>query len=397
MLRRWEWAGKWDGGRVRITSKGERVWVIERKGQTVSLNVHSERDARAELALFLRDPAEYVTSRKQAKARQAASPRAFRLDGATLDEFSEHCEARVRSGDLSAPYFKHTLVPYLQAWAKEIGSRDLRDVPRAELNSIKAKWKTAEHKRVVALKALTAWAREVGKLDRKDDPTFDLKLPEVKSARPLGERAFPAETIEAFYAALTNYTYVPGWGDDAPEGEPTATVDLQPVRDVFVLRAKAGLHHSEIERLARGEGRIRVLEDEGEIAAVLIFPHKRGDAHAVSVDKQTLAAAQRLQARGKAPNRVATSRAAARVVEAHPKLEGFTFEALRHSFVTLGTRGRVVMPRGGSVPIEVLSQVAGHRSTATTKRHYLDEFVPPMVVLPLALVNADDPSIPVPD
>lgn len=113
----------------------------------------------------------------------------------------------------------------------------------------------------------------------------------------------------------------------------------------------------------------------------------------VSVDAQALAAAQRLQAAGRAPDRVATARAVARVVEQRPELAGFAFQALRHSFITLGAGGRIVTARGGGVPLEVLSQVAGHTSVSTTRRHYLGVHVPPMVVVPLRLVNTEDPTI----
>jgi integrase len=102
-----------------------------------------------------------------------------------------------------------------------------------------------------------------------------------------------------------------------------------------------------------------------------------------------------LQAAGRAPDRVATSRAVARVIERNPELRGFALEKMRHTFITLGAAGRVVTARAGGVPVELLSQVAGHTSTATTRRHYLGAHVPPMVVLPLQLVNQDDPKIPV--
>ena len=387
----------WPGGFVRL-SRGREVYVIERRvgsgaRKKVTLDVRTEREALAELALFERDPLAYRT-RKQQRRERAADAGGIRLDAATVAAFSTDARAKVERGELSEGHVRHTLQPYLLAWAEALGGRELRTVTLGELRRILDGWTTAEHKRIVTLKAFTAWAREKGKLARKDDPTLDLAVPPV-TPRPVAARAFTAEKIEAFYAALTSWRYPRG---HKPHRKPTddsfEIVDLQPVRDVFLLRAKCGMHGTEIERLARGEGTIRVLENEGEIAATLVFPHKRGGEHVVSVDAQALAAAQRLQAAGKAPDRVATGRAVARVVKRHPELAGFRFSNLRHSFITLGAGGRIVTARGGGVPLEVLSQVAGHTSTSTTRRHYLGAHIPPMVVLPLRLANPDDPSTP---
>lgn len=387
----------WPGGFVRL-ARGREVFVIERRigngaRKKIALDVRTEREALAELALFERDPASYRT-RKQQQQERASVAAGIRLDAETLTEFSEDARAKVERGELSEGHVRQTLQPYLRAWGAALGGRELRAVTLAELNAMLDGWPTARHKRIVALKAFTAWARKTGRLARKDDPTLDLAVP-AATPRPVEARAFTAEKVAAFYSALRDYTFSPGHGDDAPEGAPRVTVDLQPIRDVFVIRAKCGMHGTEIERLARGEGTIRVIQNEGEIAGTLVFPHKRGGEHVVSVDAQALAAAQRLQAAGRAPDRVATSRAVARVIERNPELHGFALEKLRHTFITLGAAGRVVTARAGGVPVELLSQVAGHTSTATTRRHYLGAHVPPMVVLPLHLVNEDDPKIPV--
>jgi integrase len=383
----------WPGGFVRL-SRGREVFVIEKraggKRYKIALDVRTEREALAELALFERDPTGYRAPKQQRRERAAATA-GLRLDVDTLAEFFEESRAKVARGELSAGYVRHSLEPYLRAWAGALGGRELRTVKLAELNATLDGWATARIKRIVALKAFTAWARRMGRLKRQDDPTLDLAVPPA-TPRPVASRAFTAEQIASFYSLLRNYSFAPGYGDDAPEAAPRCTVDLQPVRDVFLLRAKCGMHGTEIERLARGEGTIRVLDGEGEIAATLIFPHKTGSEHVVSVDAQTLAAAQRLQAAGRAPNRVATRRAVARVVAEHPELAGFAFENLRHSFITLGVGGRTVTARGGGVPLELLAQVAGHASTATTRRHYLGRHVPPLVILPLRLVNEDDPK-----
>ncbi|WNG25810.1 hypothetical protein F0U62_18655 [Cystobacter fuscus] len=371
------------------------MFVLERRigsgaRKKITLDARTEREALAELALFERDPAGYKTKKQQRRERVSEAT-GLRLEAPTLAAFSADALAKVERGELSASHVRHTLQPYLIAWAEALGGRELRTVTLAELNALLGRWTTARHKRIVTLKAFTAWARRTGQLARQDDPTLDLAVP-AAAPRPVDARAFTAEKVQAFYSALRNYTFSPGYGEDAPEDAPRVLVDMQPIRDVFVLRALCGMHGTEIERLARGEGSIRVLRGEGEIAGTLVFPHKRGGEHVVSVDAQALAAAQRLQAVGRAPDRVATSRAVARVVAAHPELRGFALERLRHSFVTLGAAGRVVTARAGGVPVELLSQVAGHTSTTTTRRHYLGVHVPPLVVLPLRLRNADDPK-----
>ncbi|WP_426751572.1 hypothetical protein [Myxococcus sp. Y35] len=383
----------WEGGFVRLSRDGREVFVIERgingRAWKVTLDAQTHRQALAELALFERDPEGYRTRAQQRRERAAASAPGLRLDAAALAAFDADAKARVDAGELSPGYVRHTLQPYLRAWADALGGRELRTVTLAELRVTLAGWESARHKRVVALKAFTAWARSAGRLDQKDDPSLWLEVPKV-TPRPVADRAFTAEQVATFYAALRDYTYAPGYGDDAPPEAPRLRVDLQPIRDVFLLRALCGMHGTEIERLARGEGRIRVLEGEGEIAAVLEFKHKNGGAHAVSIGCQALAAAQRLQAAGRAPDRVATSRAVARVIAARPELDGFSFERLRHTFVTLSANGgRLVTARAGGVSLDAISQVTGH-SIRTARRHYLGVHIPPMVVVPLVLVNADD-------
>jgi integrase len=407
-----EWIGTWSGGRIRQLDDGTLRWYIRKRlgaaGRvTIALDVECQcRDtlrafkehwtpscghhdaAMAELSRFRLDPAGFKT-RKQHAAEALSQRGGVALDADSLGKFLAHANARVSKGELSKNYVHYELTPYCGDWATALGGKPLAKVRLADLKTALRGWKTAHHKRIVAIKAWTAWLREEGRLSRSEDPTLDLKVPTAKP-RPVGERAFTAKQVEGFYGKLRDYEFSVGFGEEAPDWAEAKEVSLQPVRDVFVLRAKAGLHGSEISRLARGEGSIRVLKNEGEIAGTLVFPHKHGGEHVVSVDQQTLAAAQRLRASGKAPDRVRTARAVARVIKAHPELEGFSFENLRHSFITLGVGGRIVTPKGGGVSLEMIAQVAGHSSVRTTRRHYLGAHVPAMIVVPAELTNADD-------
>jgi integrase len=413
-----KWNGTWPGGRIRQLDDGTLRWYIRKRlgaagRKTIALEVecrcpdtlrafaenrtpscgHHEA-AMAEFSRFKLDPAAYRT-KKQHAAEVLNRSGGAALDADTMEDFLTDAKERAAKGDLSNNYVAHELTPYLKAWALALGGKALGKVRLATLKAALRTWDTAQHKRVVAIKAFTAWLREEGKLDRSEDPTLDLKLPAVK-VRPIAERAFTKQQVETFYKKLRDYEFAVGYSADAafvPEDAPKSTVSLQPVRDVFMLRAKAGLHGTEIERLAAGDGTIRVLKDEGEIAGTLVFPHKRGGEHVVSVDLQVLAAAQRLQAAGRAPDRVRLGRAVARIIEMNKGLEGFALENLRHTFITLGAGGRIVTPKAGGVPLEMLAQAAGHTSVRTTRRHYLGAHVPPMIVLPLELKNPDDPKL----
>jgi hypothetical protein len=68
-----------------------------------------------------------------------------------------------------------------------------------------------------------------------------------------------------------------GW-DDAETG------DILAKR----LHAKCGMHGTEIDRLACGEGWVKVLQGQGAITSTITFIHKSGRVHVQSVDAQRL-------------------------------------------------------------------------------------------------------------
>lgn len=123
------------------------------------------------------------------------------------------------------------------------------------------------------------------------------------------------------------------------------------------------------------------------------FTHKSGRVHTQSLDAQTLAAAQRLQARGGAP---ADSwvrkvlRHAAKKLEREPLKLG----QMRHSFVTWAlTNGVEVRPAEGGVPLTTVAAIVGHTSTSTTARFYDVSTVKPLIHLPLRLEHPEDPAL----
>lgn len=359
------WIGEWQGGRVR-EAHGRRLWVIERQlagvRYAVTLDVHSERDALAELALFERDPNGYRTRRQVA----AVDPGAAILDGPILEAFLRHAEAQ----GLTEDYRKHILGTYLAEWGVALKRRDLRAVTLRELRQILEGWKTARHHRIVALKSFTAWLREEDRLRRAEDPTLDLKVPQPVAEKSVRQKGYSMAEVERVY------TEVPS----------------QLLRDTLCLRAKVGMHDTEIGRVARREAVLREVKAPCGIYGTITFAHlKAGKVHVVSVDAQTFAAAQRLQSRGSPLSRNAAKvmlDRAARRLDAEP----IRPSELRHSFATWArASGRIVRVEEGGVPLAEVAAVMGHLTPRTTKVFYEGNEVPPMIILPLRLHHPADP------
>lgn len=129
--------GKWVGGRVR-EARGRLVWVIERQRRVVALDVASEREALAELALWERAPDEYRT-RRQAAAENAPVV----IDEETLAGLMRHFTEKGLSQD-----YKRDVRNYLAAWGDALGRRDLRKVQLRELRKLLSQWGTARKSRI---------------------------------------------------------------------------------------------------------------------------------------------------------------------------------------------------------------------------------------------------------
>src|SRR6185369_16964348 len=134
----------WPGGRVREVN-GARVWYIRKRlgdgaRAEFALDVTTEKEALAEYALFLRDPAGYRTPKQRAAVAHQTAGGPVRLDGETLDAFLEYCRARVARGELTADYVRQTLAPYLTAWGKALGGKDLHRVDLELLRATLKRW-----------------------------------------------------------------------------------------------------------------------------------------------------------------------------------------------------------------------------------------------------------------
>jgi len=367
-----KWTGKWTGGRTYQTKDGRAVWVLEKRVEhrqyTITLDVRSEKEAEAELALFWRDPEAYKT-RTQARqeARHEAATKAVFLDVTSAGRFLEYLLKEKRT----QKYVKDTRL-YLAQWADALGGRDLREVEPQDVKRLLGSWTTARQKRIAAFKAFCSFLEDEGLLDPNQDPSRALKVPPSRPEKARREKGYTMEQVEQLYLAT----------------------HIQAVRDVVCLHAKTGMHGTEIERLARGEGKITVLDPAryGDIAATIRFTHKTGRQHTLSIDAQCLAAAQRLQTRGRAPADRWTRRVLERAAE-KVGLGPIHLGEFRHSFVAWALEhGEHVSYSGKGVPLAAVASVLGHQATTTTQMFYNVSKVPFMVRVPIRLEHPEDPG-----
>ncbi|RKH08466.1 site-specific integrase [Corallococcus sp. CA047B] len=379
------WTGTWAGGRTYQTKDGQKVWVIRKMvnghRHQIALDSETERQALAQLALFEQDPASYKTPSQQRaearlqaqeadeKARLEAEARrrqdeheATYLDAASVARFLEHIKDRT-------PKYKKDTRYYLSAWADALRGSDLRKVEPREVLRLLAQWNTAEQKRIAALKAFCSFLFKKGLLDPAQDPSRTLTVPASRPEKAIREKGYPMATIEVLYRALND----------------------QGARDVLLLHAKLGLHESEVQRIAAGEGKITLVPGHPVISGTVKFVHKSGRVHTLSLDAQALAAAQRLQAHG-APTPDQVRHRLRLACEAH-ELPRVKVGELRHSFVAWSLEaGEAVTLSGNGVPLALVASVLEHTSTVTTKKFYDVSKVPSMIKLPLKLEHAEDPQ-----
>ncbi|SEU28755.1 tyrosine-type recombinase/integrase [Stigmatella erecta] len=378
-----KWSGKWKGGRTYRTGDGRTVYVLRKMVQgrnyAITLDARNETEAEAELALFLRDPGAYQT---KTEVQQTQKDAAVYLDPETVGRFLEYLKAQGRT-----ERYVGNVAYYLAGWAEVLVGRDLRRLTLQEVLRELARHKTARKNRITALKSYTAWLREVeAVLPVSEDCTLALKVPAARPEKAIREKGYTIEEIQRLYRAIN------GWESAKYGWRGTGRVtDVQPVRDVLCIHAKTGMHSTEIERLARGEGKVTVLREHGVIAATIKFVHKSGRVHVQSIDHQTLAAVQRLQARGAAPVDSYIRKVVSRAAKS-AGVEPVRFGELRHSFVTWASEcGQEVRPRSGGLPLAAIAAVVGHQSVTTTKKFYENVKVPPMIKVPITLEHPEDP------
>jgi hypothetical protein len=353
----------WEGGRIALLGKkNRRRYLLERfalgRQHTIPLTAASHEEAMLQLALWRADPAAYIERHQDKRRRDKGEAQgACYLNQETL----EALEADMKRRRLTPQHLRNSLA-YLRVWMKDLGQRT--DLRRATRQTVQAKLDghaTARKNRIIALKVLGAFLRSSGRIDPAQDPARHVQVPTPRPERSVRTKGYSAEQLATAYAKNKD----------------------QLVRDSMRLAVCYGLHGSEVQRIGRGGARLRKVEGVGEIAGVVTYVHKSGALHAVSLDAPAFAAATRLQAAGAAPSYHA-------MLDALDPLKPGEF---RHSFVTLGQRGRFAYPSGTGLSVEQLTSVTGHRSSGTARKYYDGEQVPPMVVLPLKLVHPKDPPL----
>ncbi|MCP3104636.1 site-specific integrase [Myxococcus sp. K15C18031901] len=362
------------------------MWVIERRVngivRAITLDAANERDAKAELVLFERDPGSYRT-KKQAVAEATAAAAKEIKKGVALD--AENFEAflrYVKAEGLTDHYRRYVLAPYLTAWGVALEGRSLRDVSLTELYLLLDKWPTARTPRIIALKAFTAWLRERDMLRLAEDPTAEMKVPPSRAEKNIRPKGYSMEAVEQAYREANS----------------------QRLRDTLCIRAKTGMHGTEIDRVARGEAVLKEVNEPCGIKGTVTFRQLKADmTHTISLDAQSFFAVERLMSYGRgledsgiiqSLRRIAERlRSKCHTEEERRKIVPLHPSQLRHSFSTWARKeGELVRTTKGGLPIEEVSAVMGHTSTKTTKKFYLTEEIPPMIRLPLRLLHPEDPS-----
>ncbi len=384
------WTGRWKHGRTYVDGDGQVVFLLEKqrggKRYIIPLRVPSESEALAEWRLFDRDPEAYVqdqirlghlsrtniarTARLQAPASE---PEGVSVTTETIQSVLDHLRAEGRNE-------AHVLniKRYLADWGDILEGRPLHTVSPAELERHLDNWPFKERAKsrrykTVALKFFASFYVHQKHLMRvHQNPTAELVVKKPKAKDP---EIYSIEEVQ----------------------QHCQNVSLQCVRDVLVLRAKGGMHGSEIDRIARKAGtKVELIKDHPILAALLSYPHKRGETHRQFIDGQMLQAVKRLQERGSAPTKdtvILEMRAAAarlskklgkKVKHLHPS-------KLRHSFLSWGTEmGEKVTCTGKGMSVQDMADIANH-SRETSRKHY-NRAPAAYCKLPLKLVHPDDPS-----
>ncbi|GAC1590868.1 MAG: hypothetical protein NVS3B25_09730 [Hymenobacter sp.] len=403
----------WEGGRYRQAPDGSKTFYIRQsiagRRYEFSLGDVSRTEALAEMGRFTEAvkagrPALYKTPKQRLQDSAALDSPGVALDGETLSDFLEWARKQATVGKLTDKYVEGTLRGYMTWWVAKFLGRSLKDIKLSELQAALVD-EMAEHKRITALKAFTRWARvdkAEPRLGRSDDPTLDLETPPAVPEKSKRKKGYTIAQVEALYTALPS----------------------QSIRDMIRLRIGAGgIHDSEIHRLAKGDRgeELREVNDPSGIFGVLVFPHKNGKEHRVSVDEATFRAAQRLRARGSAMGSTTVRWALIRVAIAQHGCGGrkisygkrsdrpgevnwrhdrckecprYVMTELRHSFATWARNvGVLVRPRLTGVAADSIAEVMGHgHNVGTTRGFYIGDYIPDMVKLPVRLVHPEDPK-----
>jgi len=340
---RWQHVGKWEGGYIRQKQGGRPVYVIERvvggRRFHVSTGASTLGAAVRHLARFEANPSAYSPS--------GDAQDALRLSAELVLEYRAH---QLQKG--LTREWADTAARCLADWTEALGRADLRAVELRALRDALGRWPRSQDKHIKALKGFCRWLRqERGLLRHAEDASLDLRVPQYRPEQWKRRKVVPHEDVSAVLRLLP-----------------------QPIRDMLHLLTATAWHVSEVRRFASAGEIVR--PTHGPLA-VLVVRHKSGELHRTPLHHpEHLEAAMRLRG-ASLPSRVTTARQMRRACD-EARAPRFGLGVMRHSVLTWAHE------RGASA--QQTSEFAGHKSTATTRRHYLDLAVPTVSVPVLRLL-----------
>jgi integrase len=235
---------------------------------------------------------------------------------------------------------------YLGWWATRLSGVDLRELRIAgdvlpHLDELAG----GRAPRIAMLKVFCSWLhRERHELER--DPVAALKIPQPRPAQWRRRRIVLRDELEGARRQL------PAWA-----------------RDAVTVLCGTGWHLAELVRFAAA-GEISAPPPWARtspipVAGVLETVHKHGERWRTPVSRQVLAAAKRVRARGL--DEWALRKALRRACD-RAGVPRWTPGRLRHTVATWAIR------QGES--LQRVAEFLGHRDSRTTRRFYVDVFVP---------------------
>src|SRR4051812_45426403 len=242
---------------------------------------------------------------------------------------------------------------YLRWWAERLVHVDLRElrIARDVLPLLDA-LERGRTPRIAALKVFVRWLhRERHELDR--DPVAALKIPQPRPAQWRRRRIVLGDELARARREL------PIWA-----------------RDAVTVLCGTGWHVTELARFAAA-GEFAppppwARSSPVHVAGVLETVHKHGERFRTPVSRQVLAAAKRLRARGRL-SPTSFRKTVQRACD-HAGIPRWTPGRLRHTVATWAIR------QGES--LQSVAEFLGHRDSRTTRRFYVDVFVPRRVRTP---------------
>ncbi|HET6410612.1 MAG TPA: hypothetical protein VFG53_01030 [Anaeromyxobacter sp.] len=293
------WGPRWEHGRVHYDDEGGPTYFIEvrRVGNYYlrKTDVHTEREALAEFALFETNPPAYLPrGERQAAAAKPAEERAgpppILLDDKLATEFIDYSREVLKL----APDWLRKKRAYLAWWTEKLWGVDLRRISlRLVLSKVpKGERTTARAHKIAVLRSLGEYLTDPDQRMsyRENEPTLEpeentlhaLRVPQTEPAQSQGKKR--PVSVDQLKLVMENLTG-------------------QVNRDVVTVLLATGWHASELRYFAT-EGEIQPAPAEYRrtgTAAILVTLHKKGKTRRWKprrVAEAAQAAAERLQAHG---------------------------------------------------------------------------------------------------